>query len=126
MTCILAPRHDVLDLVHLIDIAASSEHVAFCLAFRKCTAAYAIYRPLVASVSCELHAVGMERQEDLGLPDDVHWGYFTEHIDDGYIGHVTFSSGSETTVKSNFEALGLGMALGVDTCCIVWSHRVTA
>ena len=126
MACFLAPRHNVLDLVHLIDIATSSEHVTFGLAFRKCTTAYAIYRPLVASVSRELHAVGMERQEDLGLPDDVHWGYLTKHINDGDIGHVTFSRSSETAVKSYFEALGLGMPLGVDACCIVWPHRVTA
>ena len=53
-------------------------------------------------------------------------GNLTEHINDGYIGHVTFSRGSETAVEGYFEALGLGMALGVDTCCIVRSHRMTA
>lgn len=126
MTCFLAPRHDVLDLVHLIDIAASCEHVTFGLAFRKCTTAYAIYRPLVASVSCELHAVRVERQEDLGLLDDVYWGYFTEYINDGDIGYMTFTRGSETAVKGYLEAFSLGMALGIDTCCIIWPHRVTA
>ena len=56
-----------------------------------------------------MHSVGVEREEDVRLPDDFRRRFHS--VEDGPVGHVALPSGSEAAIKGHLERGGVAVTL---------------
>ena len=75
-------------------------------------------------VALELHSIGVEGEDDIGLPDDFcrsYWGQCLEYSD---ISHVSFACRCQTSVECDIVALGLRTAVSELLGGATWPHGV--
>ena len=127
LALVVAPLLDLGDPAHRVDVVRDVEPRRL---VGQRPAADAVYLPFVdrpaVAQPLEEHAVGVERQHDLGLPDDLGRGQRFEHLFDGHIREVALARGGERSVERH--------AVGVDVVAarreafrrLLGPHRVAA
>ena len=128
---LLTPRHDGLHRGEGIEGVFVGGHRLLFFAFGKSAATDAIDGPFVEERTvrlayAKLHPVGMEGQEDRGLPMDGDLTLGFENTEDSEVGHVTLACSCKGAVEGDVEGRGLGMAFKVLSGSGSWSHRMTA
>ena len=131
VACFLAPCHDFLHGVERIERSAVVGRCVLFLSLRQSAASDAIDRPFVEEravglAHSKLHAVGMERQEDGGVPVDGDVSLLFEDAKDGDVGHVPLACGGEGAVERDVEGRGFGVTFEVDDGGCLRPHRMTA
>ncbi len=99
---------------------------------RQGTPADAVYRPTVDDLAgfqpLEQHAVGMEGQHDLRLPDDLGRGDGLQHRKDRHVGEVSLARGGKRSVGVS-HGMNRRRDYGVRQNVrqpFFWPHRVAA
>lgn len=94
------------------------------------SAADAVNGPAVddflAAQALEQHAVGVERRDDVGAPDDFGRGVGRHRREDGLVGKVAPACGGERTVERHAVRFGAGAAPQKEFGGLFGPHRVTA
>ena len=108
-----APLEDVFDRVHGVDLLLGD--AAVFAVEDDVSAADAVpgvleQQALVGVEGAEGHAVGMEGQECVRLPDDTGGGDGLEDVEDGAVGEVAAAGCGERAVEHHFEGGGVAFA----------------
>ena len=74
----------------------------------------------------ETHAVGVERQGDVGTPDDFGWSHGLQHGEDRHVGHVPFAGSCQRSVQRYLVPVGIGSPFDECFGCLLGTHRMTA
>ena len=74
----------------------------------------------------ETHAVGVERQGDVGTPDDFGRSHGLQHGEDRYVGHVPFAGSCQRSVQRYLVPVGIGSPFDECFGCLLGTHRMTA
>ena len=126
---LFAPEQNVGHRIHVIDIRCLDSVRAF---FSQSTATNTKYRPFVRTIAVGIngaifHAIRMERQESLWFPDDLHIGCLCpQHVEYGYIGHVTFARCSQAAIQCDFKSRSFRVFVQVYFSGLARTHGVAA
>ena len=74
----------------------------------------------------EAHAVRVEGEYDVRAPDDLGRREGLKHLEDGLVGQVTASGGSQAAVEGDTEGMGAGRVRGEGSGGPLGAHRMAA
>ena len=123
----VAPILDFGDGGHAVDPFRAGDARAF---VGQRSAAYAVHGPSVDRLALlqpfEQHAVGVERQRNVGAPHDFGRGQGREHREDGRVGEVSLARCGERAVERHAVGVGQRGVRREEFGGFLGSHRVAA
>ena len=117
----LAPVEDIRHLIHGIHI---DRHVALTI-FSQLASSDAEHSPFANDLffiiqSLEQHAIGMERKDYFGFPND--FSRSLQCVEDGPIRHMALTGGGKAAVKRHLITIGIRITVVKDLSRLLRSH----